>query len=355
MRAKRIPTIRSRLILLVVACIAPASLMVVALLSYDYYQDRARLVQESTATARAIMSAVDRDMAGMQAALLALATSPHLASDDLSAFYEQAQQVLKTQKADNIVVLDPKGQQLLNTLRPFGSQLPSDTNPALLQVFKTGRPVTADIFWGPVRKEFVLVVAVPVYRGDTVVYALAAAVWPDRLSGLLTRQQLAADRGGVIFDSTGTIVARTNQTDRLVGRKTSDDMIARMAQVPEGALETESAEGIPVLSVFSRSAISNWTVAIEIPSKALIGELVYELWWLVACTAILLSSSLAVAWAIGSRIATTIHKLAAPALALGAGQAVTGPSLPLKEADEVGRALTRASAMLTAAQHRANH
>jgi hypothetical protein len=68
MRAKRIPTIRSRLILLVVACIAPASLMVVALLSYDYHQDRARLVQDSTATARAIMSAVDRDMAGMQPA-----------------------------------------------------------------------------------------------------------------------------------------------------------------------------------------------------------------------------------------------------------------------------------------------
>jgi diguanylate cyclase (GGDEF)-like protein len=355
MRSKRIPTIRSRLILLVVACVAPALLMVVALLSYDYHQNRERLVQDSTANARAIMSAVDRDMAGMQAALLALATSPLLASDDLSAFYDQAQQALRTQKADNIVVLDPKGQQLLNTLRPFGSKLPSDTNPALLQVFKTGRPVTADIFRGPVRKEFVLVVAVPVYRGDTVVYALAAAVWPERLSGLLTRQQLAGDRIGVIFDSTGTIVARTNQPDRLVGRKTSDDMIARMAQVPEGSLETESAEGIPVLSVFSRSAVSNWTVAIEIPSKALVGELVYELWWLVACTAILLLSSLAVAWAIGSRIATAIHKLAAPALALGAGQAVTVPSLPLQEADEVGRALTRASAMLTAAQHRANH
>jgi diguanylate cyclase (GGDEF)-like protein len=201
----------------------------------------------------------------------------------------------------------------------------------------------------------VLVVAVPVYRGDTVIYALAAAVWPERLSGLLTRQQLAADRIGVIFDSTGTIVARTNQTDRLVGKKGSADMIARMAQVPEGSVETESVEGIPVLSVFSRSAVSNWTVAIEIPSKALTGELVYELWWLVACTAILLLSSLAVAWAIGSRIATCIHRLAAPALALGAGQPVTVPPLRLKEADEVGRALTGASAMLTAAQHRANH
>jgi hypothetical protein len=266
MKAKRIPTIRSSLVLLVMACIIPASLMVVALLSYDYHQDRERLVQESTATARAIMSAVDRDMAGMQAALLALATSPHLASEDLSAFYEQAKEVLKTQKTDNIVLLDRTGQQLLNTLRPFGTKLPSDTNPALLQVFKTGRPVTADIFWGPVRREFVLVVAVPVYRSDTIIYALAAAVWPERLSGLLTQQRLAADQIGAIFDSAGNIVARTNQTDRLVGKKGPADMIARMAQAAEGAVETESAEGVPVLSVFSRSVVSNWTVAIEIPS-----------------------------------------------------------------------------------------
>jgi diguanylate cyclase (GGDEF)-like protein len=42
-------------------------------------------------------------------------------------------------------------------------------------------------------------------------------------------------------------------------------------------------------------------------------------------------------------------------LALGSGKPVTIPSLQLKEADEVGRALARASAMLMAAQHRANH
>jgi diguanylate cyclase (GGDEF)-like protein len=61
------------------------------------------------------------------------------------------------------------------------------------------------------------------------------------------------------------------------------------------------------------------------------------------------------AWVIGSKIARPIHELAAPALALGSGAAVIVPSLHLREADEVGRALTRASAMLTAAQHRASH
>src|SRR4051812_34279145 len=106
MTARRIPTIRSRLILLALACIIPASLMVVALISYHYHQDRARLVQESMATARAVMSAVDRDLAGTQAAMFSLGTSPHLDSHDLAAFYEQAMDVLETQKAYNVLLID---------------------------------------------------------------------------------------------------------------------------------------------------------------------------------------------------------------------------------------------------------
>jgi hypothetical protein len=67
---KRIPTIRSRLILLVMACTIPAVLMVGALLAYDYHEESEHLAGNSTATARAILSAVDRDLAGMQAAAM---------------------------------------------------------------------------------------------------------------------------------------------------------------------------------------------------------------------------------------------------------------------------------------------
>ncbi|HEV7802624.1 MAG TPA: sensor domain-containing diguanylate cyclase [Burkholderiales bacterium] len=355
MTARRIPTIRSRLILLVLACIIPALLMVVALISYNYRQDRARLIQESMTTARAVMSAVDRDLAGMQSAMFSLSTSPHLDAPDLAAFYRQAKDVLKTQQAYNILLIDRNYQQRLNTVLPFGSTLPSGAAPWLRQVFRTGQPVITDIFMGPVAARPLLGVATPVRRGGTVIYVLGASVLPERLSELLTQQRLPADWIGTISDSTGTIVGRTHQMERFVGKKAVPDLIARMAQVPEDALESRTPEGIPVLLVFSRSAVSNWTMAIGIPSKNLTDRLAQTLWWLVAGTAILLLSSLALAWAIGSRIARSIHELAAPALALGSGEAVSVPSLQLKEADEVGKALTRASGMLMAAQHRANH
>jgi diguanylate cyclase (GGDEF)-like protein len=354
-KAKRIPTTRSRLILLVMACIVPGWLMAVALLLYNYHQDRARLIQESMATARAVMSAVDRDLAGTQAAMFALATSPHLDSNDLAAFYAQALEVLKTQNAYNILLIDPAYQQRLNTLRPFGSKLPSGPDPWLQEVFRTGRPVITHVFTGPVAGKLLLGITTPVLRGGKVIYILGASIVPERMSELLIRQRLPKDWIGAIFDSTGTFVARTHQMERYVGKKGAPEVIARMAQVPEDSVETNTVEGIPAVVVFSRSAVSNWTMAIGIPRKNLTDRLARTLGWLVAGTAILLLSSLALAWAIGRTIARSVHELAAPALALGSGEAVIVPSLRLKEADEVGRALTRASGMLTAAQHRANH
>lgn len=329
--------------------------MVGALIWYDYYHDRAQIAQASVATAHAMMSAVDRELFGIQAALFALATSPSLASDDLSAFYRQAQEVLKTQNANNIVLVDRGSQQRLNTSRPLGSELPSGAGSGLERVFETGQPITTDIFMGPATKKLLIAVSVPVYRGDTITYVLSAAIFPERLSGLLTAQHLPEDWIGVIFDSTGTIVARTHQMGQFLGKKGAPDLIARMVDMADGFLETTTVEGIPVLAVFSRSAVTKWSAAIGIPFKNLTGELVYRLWWLVAGTAVLLLSSLALAWTIGSKIARPIDKLMAPALALGSGELVTVPSLQLREADEVGKALTRASEMLVSAQTRANH
>ncbi len=171
----------------------------------------------------------------------------------------------------------------------------------------------------------------------------------------MTEQHLPEGWIGAIFDSSGTIVARTHQAERFVGTKGVPALIARIAEEAEGSLETTTLEGIPVVAVFSKSAVSNWTVALGIPIKELTAELVFTLWWLVAGTTVLLLSTFTVAWAIGTSIATAIDGLLAPALALGYGELVIVPPLPLREADEVGRALTKASEMLISAQTRANH
>lgn len=355
MRPGRIPTIRSRLALLVIACVVPASLMAVMLISYNYEREHARLVRDSIATARALTSAMDRDLTGVQSALYALATSPNLSSNDFGAFHRQAKEVLPNLIANNIVLIDANGQHRINTLRAFGEPLPSASSGQLARMFETGRPVITDLFPGPAIGRPVLAVGVPVRIENKIVYTLNAGIVPERLLSIFTQQRLPPDWIGAIFDSTGAVVARTHEMTRFLGKHGAPALVKRMQEVAEDSLETTTLEGIPVLTVFSRSAVSNWTVAIGIPLKDLTSELGRLLWWLILGLVLLLISSLALAWVIGGRIARAVRGLCGPALALGLGEAVTVPSLHLKEADEVGRALMKASGMLQEAQHLAHH
>lgn len=356
MNTNRIPTIRSRLALLVIACVVPASLMAVLLISYGYQRERDRLVRDSIATARAMVQAIDRELTSIRLAAEVLSSSPHLESGNTAAFYGQAQRVMRRQVGDNAVLSDAAGQQLINTIRPLGEQLPRHGNPEQLRkVFETGRPVVSDVYVGGVLRRPLMSIDVPVFRDGKVVYDLSIGILPDRFLRILSDQRLPPQWISAVFDSTGTIVARTHEMERFVGKKGAPMLVNRMGEISEGSLETTSVEGIPVLSVFSRSAVSSWTVAIGIPTRDLTNELWQSLWWFIPGVAILLVSSLGVAWAIGGRISRSIHGLTEPALALGAGQTVTVPSFHLKEADEVGQALMKASRMLQEAQHRAHH
>lgn len=329
--------------------------MVVALISYNYQRERARLVRDSIATARAMTSAMDRELAGVQAALFALATSPHLSSNNLPAFYSQAKAALPNLIVDNIVLIDADGQQQVNTLRPFGAVLPAEAALRFRRPFETGHPFISDLFYGSVTGKPVLAIGVPVQRGNTIAYSLATGIAPERLSGILTQQRLPPDWIAAIFDSTGTVVSRTHEIARFLGKKGSPALVKRMAEVAEDAIENTTLEGIPVLTAFSRSAVSNWTVAIGIPTRDLTGELRSVLWSFVLGLVLLLLGSLALAWTIGGRISRAIHGLAGPALALGSGEEVTVPPLHLKEADEVGKALVKAFGILQEAQYRGHH
>ena len=61
------------------------------LIGYSYDRQRKLIEERTLDIARALAQAVDRELARDQAALLVLATSPHLASGDLAAFHRQAQ------------------------------------------------------------------------------------------------------------------------------------------------------------------------------------------------------------------------------------------------------------------------
>lgn len=272
--------IPARLAFIAAASIVPAVLLAVSLVAYDYYgRERNRMVRDSMGTARALMAAVDMELTGVKSALFALATSPHLSSANLAGFYGQAQEALKDQSFANIVLNEDGGRQVLNTLRRFGEPLPARGHPAELQrVFETGEAVISDLFLGPVVGKHYIAIGVPVRRDGKIRYSLNGGIDPQRLSALLGEQRLPPGWIGAVFDSQGTIVARTGDAERLVGEKGAPELVRRMKEVREDAIESRTLDGIAVLSVFSRSPVSGWSVAIGIPQK----ELTTHLWYSMA-------------------------------------------------------------------------
>lgn len=357
---KRAPTIRSKLVLLVTACVLPASLMAVVLITHDYQRTRELLLTNLMGTARAMVSVVDRDMTSIESSLVALGTSPYLANRNYRAFYHQAQSVLKIQAEQgdiNIALLDLSGRQYINTRRPFGTPLPSRSRfKGIEAVFDTGKPVISDLFVGEVTRRPLLVIGVPIsLKGVKVDYSLNAGIFPERFQKLLLQQKLPEGWIAAIFDGNGNIIARTRDMQHYVGKPGTPEMIRRMSSTNEDTFISTTHDGVRVHTVFSRSSISNWSLAIGIPTQSITDELRYTLFWLIFATIALLASSLTAAWLIGGRIAESIHGLTGPALALGSGEVVSVPPLHLREADEVGDSLVRVSEMLHRAQHQANH
>ena len=354
--AAKSPSVRRRLTALVLACLLPFGALAIGWIAQDYRSSRQQLSLDLIARARAAASAVDRDIIGIQRAMAALATSPHLAARDWAAFHRQAAPLAQVLGVSNVVVVDARFQQVVNTVRPVGAALPYDDTALVRAIFRTAQPLTSDAFVGPATGRLLVAVGSPVLEHGKVAFVLGVGVLPERLSRVLGRQELDPEWIGVILDRAGSVVARTHQMEKFAGTKASPELLAAMRLGREGFFEGRTLEGIRVASAFSRSTASDWTVAIGIPARELEAHLWRSLGWLVAGAGIAVAIAIALARRIAATIARPLHELAAMAETLGNGELPAGAArLGLREADEVGDALRNAVEKLARAEHRALH
>ena len=82
-------------------------------------------------------------------------------------------------------------------------------------------------------------------------------------------QRFPNDWLAAIFDGEGTIAARTLAPEQYVGQKGTAEFVARILQSPEGVMQTQSREGVPTLSAWSRSPATGWSVGVGVARKTL--------------------------------------------------------------------------------------
>ena len=120
-----LPSIRSQIALLVLACALPAAVGFGAVVRQFYGRERATLMEDTRQAARMVAAAIDRDLIQSEGAAMALATSPSMRETDKGALRVQAGGLLGPQfPASQFLLSDETGGVAMHV----GAPLPDTFN-----------------------------------------------------------------------------------------------------------------------------------------------------------------------------------------------------------------------------------
>ena len=89
-------SVRALLLGLVLTCLIPGAVGVSVLIYHTYQEGRTQIEHDTIRTARALVQAVDGQLAKAQVMALALSTSNFLAAGDLASFHRRARALIQT-------------------------------------------------------------------------------------------------------------------------------------------------------------------------------------------------------------------------------------------------------------------
>jgi signal transduction histidine kinase/ActR/RegA family two-component response regulator len=257
-----------RLLLLVGVGLVPLAIMSGIALYALAHQQRVQAEHVGLELARAVATAVDAQLRNTISVLEALATSPTLDRQDLAAFRERAQRVLKTQPHWAALLLaSPSGTRLLDTRYGHNDLLPPITDrPSFDRVVRTREPVVSNLVRNP-EGVLVFAVRVPVLRNGELRYGLTAIVKPEEIRDVVARHGVPGDWVTSIFDTNGRRVARSRAHEENLGGEASPTVRALMASGGRhGFGETYALEGDRIYTAYSRIEPSGWSAALGIPA-----------------------------------------------------------------------------------------
>jgi len=335
---KPLPSIRSQIALLVLACALPTVVGFVALVIQFYSSTRDDLKDDTQQAARAVAAAIDRDLVQSEGAVTALASSPSLRSGDLNALRLQAGALLSPQfPASQFILSEASGKAALN----IGAALPNTLNPVnnarrLAPLFAHGRPQISVVI---VAGSALLAIDVPAFVDSRVAYAVTALLKPDRLARILKDERIAADQAMTLFDMDGNVIAQHGGPRLLLGHAAEPALRGHLLKQQEALLDTDDAAGTPVYLGLSRAPVSGAVVAIATPQAKAVQELLHAVALIALTMLAVLAAGFSLAWSVGGRIARSVRDLVGPAQALASGKPFAMPATTFREADMVAHAL----------------
>ena len=349
---RRIGSVRSRLVLLTISLLVPALLSMGFLLAGADRESRGQLYQQLVTTARALNGAVDRQAAVGISVAETLATDQALINGDWAAFHARARRAME-RRAGWIVVADADGQQVVNTLKPWGQPLPRiKRTPEEASAYSAGRSKVSDLLAGPVAGKPVITVGTPIMVKGRF-YVLSYVVDSASFTSVF-RQQRVPDRWvATLLDNHRRVIARSRLNEKFTGRLASKDMEENLRHSTEGVNKSLSLEGVPTMVAYTRSPQTGWTLVVAIPREDLASTVNRSVGLGAGVFLALLGLGIALSLVYSRRINDEIRQLVLDADAIGRGETLP-PANPdsLEEIATVNAALREASRELKARQER---
>jgi signal transduction histidine kinase len=221
--------------------------------------------------AREILASADRDLFAQIELARLLGDAPVLREQppDLARFHKIA--TLFAQRSmlwDRVILLDPSGQQVVNTAVPFGTTLPRVVDAASFEE-TIKHPTRTDVRVtppGPFSPDGLpgVTFRVPVYQVDALRYVLTIVMKVRAVSRLADDPDLPQTWSPHLIDGRGKIVAAP-RTPTLAGEWAAKEALDARSASPSGIFKSGSPADEAVAYVTSH--LTDWSVAVAIPGS----------------------------------------------------------------------------------------
>ncbi len=315
---------------------------------WQYYRtERWQAEQALLEDARRIEVAIDIDLAGLIASMKILAASPFLREGDYQSFHRHAREI-RDFIGTNILVRDLGGQQLLNTRVDWGTTLPLERLPGDEEVVAGKQPYVTGLIIGAVAQRPLFTITVPVVQDGEVRLFLNLSITTERLLDML-HKAVSPGRIVAIVDTSGRLLTRTRDPERFVGQPAPEPFV-RGATGLEGIWSGADVAGGRVVSAYVRSPMSGWLVCKSMPESAMVAPLRRGVFVFAGIGAVIVVLAIAIAFAIGRHLSSSIGALADRGTALVKGAAAELPRSSIHEVNAVSRALADVARLRLAAE-----
>ncbi len=347
--------IRSHLLILLAGAFLPLMVFAVAITSFSWWQQRKDLELRYLERVRAMTIALDTEIDGAIRMLraLGLSASP---SESRAAFAERMRRTLDTQPLWSAVAVgDPQWKQVTAAWREsFAAPVPFVDRPTLEQAESTRLPAVSRLVRAP-GGGYETQIVVPVIRGNRIESVLVAVVEQSAWLRFMSRYPIGNGATMTLLDQAGTVIARTQDNGRWVGKPPSPLLLEKSRAMAQGAYRGTGADGAPVYAAHSRSVRWGWTVATSVPAEIIEAALLDSSAMLAAAAFVSIGLAVLLAFLLSRRVQRPITALGACARALAHGdRQPPHPPSSIDEVDEVQDAFGEADAMLRERQERLN-